>query len=62
MKRATQDIAERLEALSSRLDGTTVEQRRDLVAAIFPRRAPFGLRRYPDGRIEALGAVPLPPK
>lgn len=61
MKKAAWDIGQRLEALAARLETATVEQRRELVAAVFPRRAPYGLKLFPDGRIEALGALPLPP-
>ena len=61
MQKASWDINRRVRVLAKGIESATLEQRREPVAAIFPKVAPFGLRLFPDGRIEAIGVLaPLP--
>jgi site-specific DNA recombinase len=54
------DLSARVKEIAHGIKAATMEQKRQLVMALFPKRAPFGLRLYPDGRIEAVGILPGP--
>jgi hypothetical protein len=56
------DLQARVAELARRIDTATVEEKRETVAALFPRRAPYGIRLSPDGRIEMVGVLPLGPE
>lgn len=54
MKSLSLDFGARLMALTARLDSVSFEEHRGLVEPLFPRRGLFGIRLFPDRRIEAI--------
>lgn len=55
---AAEDLEQRVAAIARRIDDATPEDWAELMALIFPRQEPYGLRLYP-GRIDGLGLLPL---
>lgn len=55
---AAEDLERRVAAIARRIDEATEEEWAELVALLFPRQEPYGLRLYP-GRLEGLGLLPL---
>lgn len=57
MKQSAWDLNQRISALAVGIETASPAQRRELVSALFPQYAPFGVRLFPDGRVEATGVL-----